>query len=263
MTIDLIVIHSSTKNRSMLIQQLLDDFRKGQNPNPVYFYCARSSAEPKRADPESILLNIVKQMSCLEPGEPILGPVRERYKQRDASGSLGLEECTDIIINLIKDRPLTTIVLDALDECDEEKRPDLLEALTEILQRSTNLVKIFVSSRNDHDIVCQLTEYPNLEIQANKNHEDIVKFVHSEIEHSMRIRKATFGTISTTLKQRVIQVLCDGAQGMLVQPLSPGIELILYSSSLRVLCHNVMGCQCAGSIAKHFCSSGAAVNARL
>ena len=220
--------HGSTEDRSMLIQELLDDYAKGHNPNPVYFYCARSSAEPKRADPESILLNIVKQMSCLEPGGPILGPVRERYEQRKASGSLSLEECTETIINLTKDHPLTTIVLDALDECDEANRSDLLEALTAILQRSVNLIKIFVSSRNDHDIVCQLTDYPNLEIQANMNNEDIVKFVHSEVQHAMRVKKATFGTISTTLKQRVIEVLCGGAQGMSVQNLFLTVELTLY-----------------------------------
>ena len=42
---------------------------------------------------------------------------------------MNLEECTEIIISLTADRPLTTIVLDALDECDEETRPDLLEAI--------------------------------------------------------------------------------------------------------------------------------------
>ncbi len=232
----------------MLIQQLLDDYQKGHNPNPVYFYCARSSAEPKRSDPESILLNIVKQMSCLEPGEPILDPVRERYKQRQASGSLTLEECTDIIITLTKDRPLTTIVLDALDECVEETRSDLLEALTEILQRSVNLVKIFVSSRNDHDIVCQLTGYPNLKIQAHENHEDIVKFVHSEVEHLMRTKKSTLGKISTTLKQRVIQELCDGAQGMSVRTLFPYVAVTLKLSSLIVSCQFLIGCRSVGIV---------------
>ena len=107
-------------------------------------------------------------MCCLERGEPILGPIRERYKQRQALGSLSLEECTDIIITLTEDRPLTTIVLVVLDECDETDRLDLLEQITKILQCSANLVRTFVSGCDDYNIVCQLTEYPNLEIEAIK-----------------------------------------------------------------------------------------------
>ena len=99
---------------------------------------------------------------------------------------MNLEECTEIIISLTADRPLTTVVLDALDECDEETRPDLLEAIAEILQCSTNLVKMFITSRDDHDIFCQLTEYPTLEIQANKNH---------EVDNLMKTKTTTFSKI--------------------------------------------------------------------
>lgn len=154
---------------------------------------------------------------------------------------LSLEECTEIIIHLTKDSSLTTIVLDALGECDEEKRSDLLEALAVILQRSTNLVKIFISSRDDHDIVCQLINYPSLKVQADKNHQDMVHFVHSEVANLMRARKANFGTISAALKQRVMQVLCDGAQGMSVQIVFCTVAIL--SSFIPVnftcLCHGL------------------------
>ena len=70
----------------------------------------------------------------------------------------------------------TTIVIDALDECDKTSRADLLQALERIVHYSSNLVKVFMSSRNDQDIVRHLEHYPNIEITASKNQADIVNF---------------------------------------------------------------------------------------
>ena len=74
MILVVMLANSSVGSRSILIQQLLIAYENAHNPNPIYFYCARSSAEPRRADPESILLKTIKQMCCLEPGKPMLGP---------------------------------------------------------------------------------------------------------------------------------------------------------------------------------------------
>lgn len=75
-----------------------------ENPNPVYFYYTRSSAEPERGEPEGVLRSIVKQMACLQPGEAVLDPVLEVYEARVknsfAAGPLGEGECTDLIIQL-------------------------------------------------------------------------------------------------------------------------------------------------------------------
>lgn len=65
---------------------------------------------------------------------------------------LTVEGYTRLLIELTKDHP-ATIILDALDECEEITRYKLLEALDSIISSSTNVVKIFVSSRDDIDIV--------------------------------------------------------------------------------------------------------------
>lgn len=53
---------------------------------------------------------------------------------------------------------MTTIVIDALDECNSNERQYLLDSIEQILQDSFSLVKIFVSSRDDQDIVCTLRQ---------------------------------------------------------------------------------------------------------
>lgn len=164
------------------------------------------------------MLSLVKQISCLEPGKPIIDPLPEMYEQRRlegfASGSLSLEECTEIIIDVTEHRPLTVIVIDALDECDEEKRYSLLEALKEILRRAEGLVKVFLSSRDDQDIVDQLVNGSNIEIETCRNQIDINRFVQHEVVTRRKAQKFRCGSISDSLEYRMQQELCDGAQGM-------------------------------------------------
>ena len=157
-------------------------------------------------------------MSCLEDGSAILRPVRERYDERKKQGFTSippsLEESTDLIIALTTHRPLTTIVIDALDECDPASRPDLLQALEQIVHHSSSLVKIFVSSRNDQDIVCHLADCPNLQIEATKNQADIINFVNSEVRRRISRKELLLGNPTSNLISLIIQRLCDGAHGM-------------------------------------------------
>jgi len=106
------------------------------------------------------------------------------------------------------------------DECESNSRPDLLQALERIINYSSNLVKIFVSSRNDQDIVCHLNNCPNLEIEAAKNQEDIVKFVHSEVQRRISRKELLLGKPPLSLISSITERLCGGADGMLVVFLS-------------------------------------------
>lgn len=111
-----------------------------------------------------------------------MDPVQNSYKARQtdgfAAGPLTVTESTALIIELSQSRRLTTIVIDAFDECDPVLRGELFDALTEMLQSSNVLVKILVSSRNQRDIMCELTGCLNVEIEAKKNQADIYHFVN-------------------------------------------------------------------------------------
>jgi hypothetical protein len=118
-------------------------------------------------------------------------------------------------VNLLESNP-ATIIIDALDECDPARRHELLTGLDNIIQQSASLVKVFVSSRDDNDIVCQLNHSPNLFIRASDNSEDIERFVHSEVAQCIKDKRLLSGRVSEGLKSRIIATLSDGAQGMLV-----------------------------------------------
>ena len=209
-----------TINSSLLIDRFIDDFEADRNPNPIYFYCQRNHTEPELSDPEAILRSLVRQMSCLRPGGALLEPVRKVYGARKkdgfAAGSLSSHECTALIVEMTKHRLMTTIVIDALDECDPEKRGILLEALSSIVTDSAGLVKLFVSSRDDRDIVLHLGECPNLKIQASHNQSDITRYVNSEVSKVIHSRKWRSGKVDKMLEQEIKLALIEKAQGMSV-----------------------------------------------
>ena len=209
--------------KSTLVSIVIEDAKRrsqaGQGPPPVYFYCSRNAAEPERSDPAAILSSIVRQLSCAEPGLPLLAPVIEKYEssgQGFGSRGLQIEESCEIIAKLIEYYPMTTIVIDALDECNPDTRETLLEAIETLLQESSlGLIKVFLSSRDDQDIVCTLRDYPNLDIVSSKNVADIEAFVREETERLVKRRRLLRNSHEKdSLKALIIDEVSRRADGM-------------------------------------------------
>lgn len=126
----------------------------------AFFYCARSTAEPERAKPIEIMGALLRQLASSKPDLHVKEPVAKEYEVRKKKAEedcstlkqLTVEDCTRLILELTADHP-ATIIIDALDECDDETRNELLEALDDIISKSAEVVKVLVSSRDDIDIV--------------------------------------------------------------------------------------------------------------
>ena len=166
--------------------------------------------------------SILKQLSSSKSADPIREPVARRYKElRKEADEIGYEElskltitdCEELILELLVSNP-ATIVIDALDECDPDRRHELLEALDRIIQESSNVVNIFVSSRDDNDIVCRLEQSLNVVINARNNRKDIQRFIVSQVDQSIKNKRLLHGRVSHELREQIIDVLTEGAQGM-------------------------------------------------
>lgn len=206
--------------RSLLIKHLGYESPKNTQPVPVaYFYYARNTAEPERANLDEILRSILKQLSSLEPDLRIREPVVKAYKekQREAKGhnleKLILDETVEVILALLETLP-ANIVINALDECDPDWRHELFEALDTIIQQSASLVKVFVSSRDDRDIVCCLTSSPNMFIRTSDNKVDIERFARTEVAQAIKKKRLIKGNVLGQLEDRIIKTLIDRAHGM-------------------------------------------------
>jgi len=83
------------------------------------------------------------------------------------------------------------------------------------LQKAAGLVKVFVSSRDDQDIVCTLNEYPSLDLASDKNQRDIEQFVRTETERLVSKRRLLrYSKCKEELKFLIIEHVSKGADGM-------------------------------------------------
>jgi nucleoside-triphosphatase THEP1 len=210
--------------KSMLVAHVVEyiQSRFSSETDPAslaYFYCSRNSNEPERSDPSELMRSILEQLSCSGEDLPIREPVVEAYKakKKEARGrkpeKLELEEAVATFLKLLESNP-ATIVIDGLDECDPAKRQELLDSLEAIIANSDNIVKVFLSSRDDHDLVHRLSKTPNLYIRASDNREDIESFVKTQVDEAVAKDRIICGSVSQSLKRAILESLIQKASGM-------------------------------------------------
>ena len=190
----------------------------------AYFYCARNAAEPERANPESVLLSIARQLSGSDITKPICGATAQRYaglRKKGLDGrKLSRQETVALILELLENSP-ATLVIDALDECDPSRRHELFSSLDRIIQNSANVVKILVSSRDDGDILCRLERSPNVYISAKYNADDICRFIQYEVSSAIQNKRLLHGEVADHVRCQIIRTLEANAQGMYAASILP------------------------------------------
>lgn len=121
-----------------------------------------------------------------------------------------METCKKLLIGLIGFNPQITLILDALDECENKERLEIVVALDHLVAHTKpNALKIFISGRPDGNIVWRRGGRDSIRISASDNQDDIAKFVKKELvkyRHPERL--------SAALKDRIISTLQPKSQGM-------------------------------------------------
>ena len=146
-------------------------------------------------------------------------PVDRRYKEivdSDQERDLDIYETIDLIIEL-KDIDSATIIIDGLDECNNQdgKRGALFQGLKTIASSPGKAVKIFVSSRDEPDIMRAFSDYPHHYIDAQDNEADIRNYVEEQLKKAIQDRWKTSGRrISPRLETKIQKKLVDEAGGM-------------------------------------------------
>ncbi|KAF2085015.1 hypothetical protein K490DRAFT_47935, partial [Saccharata proteae CBS 121410] len=193
--------------RSHVIDSLVYNGRT-RRPLCAYFYCKKNPAEPERSNPDEILRCLLKQLCASTSKEPIRGEILENDP--------------------------AVIIVDALDECDQVRRHELLEALDSIIQDSTNLTKVFVSSRDDGDIVRRLQRSNNVFVHAENNSADILRFINVELEKSIRCGKLLGGKPMKLETREKIERHLESKAGGMFRWVSLQLQLLCDFSIIKV-----------------------------
>ncbi|EEU42897.1 uncharacterized protein NECHADRAFT_84227 [Fusarium vanettenii 77-13-4] len=178
----------------------------------AFFYC--NQTEPTRRQALSVLCSFIRQLSSPKCMSDHLHPkLRQLYFDSQLKGAgWTLDLCKEYLIDLFNFYPHTTVILDALDECEVEERILLLNIFDWATKSSSRPVKIFVSSRPEADIRQRLISLPNLEISAKNNNDDISRFIKESADSpgpwSPVLEK------NKALKNEIVQTLIKKSDGM-------------------------------------------------
>ncbi|GAB1320797.1 NACHT domain-containing protein [Madurella fahalii] len=205
---------SAGAGKTFLTSKVIDHIRSllERSPNQegfAFFYCNRN--EEERRKPLSVLRSYVRQLSTAasHPRE-MRKKLRELWHKMTLEGSeLGFGACREQLLESVNLYQSTTLVLDALDECDPDSRRELVDTIEFLLSKSEKPLRILISSRPDRDIRSRFLDKPNIEIRAGHNENDIRKFVDEEI-----VKHEGWADMSPSLRDEIVKALLDRSDGM-------------------------------------------------
>ena len=211
-----------TRLATIVIESLMIRQRDTQNPAPLaYFYCSRDQAEPERAKSRHILQTLVKQLSQNSSNGNLFRPTWNAFDRKVTEAAryglkpsaLEAEECASLLHELAVASPLTMII-DAVDECHPAERRTIFKIFQDLVATSANVVKIFLTSREEDDIAIALDQSLGLRITEDDNSTDIASFVQTRVHEAIRDRRLLPGIDPSKFQQKVIDTLLAKSQGM-------------------------------------------------
>ena len=212
-----------SKLTSIVIQALLE--RQPQAPASgaplAYFYCSRKGTDPRTANTGEILRSVLRQLTGCDARLALRGRAGQEFRQRKEQANykgaqilpLDIQETVTHIMAITEEDPVT-IVLDALDEVDDSEKVELFDALERIIQEGQNVVKIFVSSRTDGDIVERYEQCAQIRVGHDLTHHDINRFVEHRVSEAITTKKLLRGKVSPALRNDIVETLSKGAKEM-------------------------------------------------
>jgi hypothetical protein len=208
--------------KTFLTSLVIDKLTESATDDTVlYFYCRYNEEERRQA--LAILRSLVRQaFFALKLGSPAADAVEEMYAEQErkgfSHGGLGSKECLDLLATTILpslgSNGRIFIVIDALDECEDSSRTELLRAFQHICSLVDIPVRIFVSSRDNDDIVLHLDNRPNVYINSEKNSSDVRAFVDEEVDKAINERRILRGKVDNSVRESIKSALVQGANGM-------------------------------------------------
>ncbi|RPB27788.1 hypothetical protein L211DRAFT_802384, partial [Terfezia boudieri ATCC MYA-4762] len=214
-----------TKLVSSAIEHLGRPTGRVQFDKVAFFYCKRDEAD--RRDREKVLRSLIKQLAC--PPTPsdsietagharICADALEAYNraQKDPSPhcQLNFEASLNLFGLLIECFKHPAVLLDALDECSEEVRGQLLRGLLSVIKKAKRPFKVLISSRHNLDIENYLRDLPHVCIEARDNAQDIENYVRQQLISRVEDKRLLQGNVSEEPSKCIEEVILRGANGM-------------------------------------------------
>lgn len=152
---------------------------------------------------ENLLASLLKQLAQEQDTvPPLLQGLFEQHRDHNMAPSL--EDITTVLTSLIETYTEVFFIVDALDECVDEVRWELLEKL-----RLCKKAHLMITSRLLDSIGQELEDFERLEIKANKA--DLELFIDHRIQKNKNLRKVVekSSRMRTDIKDAVVRTSED------------------------------------------------------
>ncbi len=176
------MIYPNTHPRRSII---LNHLRQGRPEEPkgrigiMFMYLKYNEADQTF---DNIFSSLLKQL--LQDSEdipPNLLSLYERHRDRNTSPTV--DEISQALSAMIESHEEVFCIIDALDECNEDLRWELVEKLEDLGSK----LRVLITSRYLDSIAEELQDYQRFEIRANKA--DIELFIEHQIRRNRNLRK--------------------------------------------------------------------------
>ncbi|KAF7556665.1 hypothetical protein G7Z17_g1205 [Cylindrodendrum hubeiense] len=203
---------------SVVVDSLLATAALNKDSTPfAYFYCLKTDTEPERSSADEILRSILRQLAVTEAQANVHALLYSEFERRSKSERyrrleiprLTRKECVDFIVEVANDDPVT-ILLDGVDQIEEHDRFTLLDALDRVISEAANVVKVFLTSRNDNEMPSSFPATRKITITRQNTHSDMVDFIFQGIDDARLLG----GKMSPEMRTSLANMLLNGADEM-------------------------------------------------
>ena len=178
----------------------------------TFYYCTFSDVVTLQT--VSILGTILKQL--LLPKSSLLDTLHSELSSAFQSGSRTPDrvELAILLHSVLKAYSEIYVIIDGVDECEKNVQQDILYAIEDMIELNQCTVKVWISSREDTDIMNGLRKYPSIHIVETKVTGDIANYVQVAVKS--KLQSGELFIRDQTLEKEIISTLTTKSQGMYV-----------------------------------------------
>ena len=175
----------------------------------AYYYC--DYADQTTLVSRSIIGSILQQLlHNIQLSSEVADAIRHIFADDNASPTQ--QELKDILLITMSALPSSFLLIDGLDECDKETRRDVLSLIKWIIEQKVSVVRVYVSSQSDVQILNALASYPRISISSEMLSCDIATYVLDATQSLIQDRQLLLQ--NPELEQEIIAELIKRANGM-------------------------------------------------
>lgn len=195
--------------KSVLASMVVKANLTSEKAKVLYYYC--DYTDQRTLQTNRILGTLLKQLFNAGPiPREVTVQVKEGFE--DDSISLTCNEIVSMLCSAISLNAAVTIILDGLDECEQEAKEQMIAFLERLTFLGPTVIKLFVSCREEDNILRSLTKFARVHVTPTALENDIKSFISGSVRS--RIKGGQLRLRDPKLEQEIVSELVDKANGM-------------------------------------------------